>query len=73
MFQSSVSILKYHHALRYLHHRCAIVCDGLLAVLINQQKVPAVGAQGSFDRGLDSETSVDIGNDLALALRLVGA
>lgn len=37
-----------------LHHRRAVVCDCCSAILVNQEKVTAVGAECALDGGLDS-------------------
>lgn len=57
----------------YLHHSSTIVGDGLLAVAVNKQEVTTVWAQGALDCGLHGNTCVDVGDNLTLALRSVGA
>lgn len=56
-----------------LHDGGTIVGDGLLAILIHHQQVSAIGAKGRLDGRLDSQTGIDVGHDLALALGGVGA
>lgn len=56
-----------------LHDGSAVVGDGLLAILVNEQEITSVRAEGRLDGCLDGETCVDVGDDLAAALRLVGA
>lgn len=56
-----------------LHDSGTIVGNGLLAILVDEQEITSVRAQGGLDSRLHGETSVDVGNDLATALRLVGA
>jgi hypothetical protein len=56
-----------------LHDSSAVVGDGLLAILVDEQKVTSVGAKRGLDGVLYGEAGVDIGDDLAAALRLVGA
>lgn len=57
----------------YLHDGRAIIRNCLLPIAIHQQEIAAVRTKCSFDRSLNSETSVDIGDDLSLALGLIGA
>jgi hypothetical protein len=56
-----------------LHDSGTVVGDGLLAILIDEQEVTSVRAKSGFDGVLYGETGVDVGDDLATALRLVGA
>jgi hypothetical protein len=56
-----------------LHDSRTVVGDGLPAILINHQQIPAIGTQCGFDDGLDSETGIDVGNNLALALGSIGS
>jgi hypothetical protein len=57
----------------YLHDRRAVICNRLLAILVDHQQVAAIGAQRRLDGGLDGQTGIDVGDDLAFALRGVGA
>lgn len=43
------------------------------AVLIDHEKITAVGTQSGFYGVLHSETGIDVGNDLTAALRGIGA
>jgi hypothetical protein len=56
-----------------LHDSSTVVGDGLLAILVDEQEITSVGAKSRLDGVLYGETSVDVGDDLATALRLVGA
>lgn len=58
--------------LAYLHDRGSIVCDRLPAVLVHHQQVAAVRAERRLYRLLHGHAGVDVGQDLALALRGVG-
>lgn len=58
---------------KQLHDSGTVVGNGLLAILVDEQEITSVGAQGGLDGRLHGETSVNVGNDLATALRLVGA
>lgn len=57
----------------HLHDSRSVVCDGLPAILVHHQEVAAIGPEGRLDRCLNSEAGVDVGDDLALALRGVGS
>ena len=57
----------------HLHHSSSIVRNGLSAVAVNKQEVTTVRAQGALDGRLHGNTCVDVGDDLTLALRSVGA
>lgn len=61
------------HDVEQLHHRRAVVGDGLLAILVHQQQVPAVGPECALDGRLHGDACVDVRCDLPFALRLVGA
>ena len=61
------------HNVEELHDGRAVVCDRLSAILVDEQQVTAVGTECALDCRLDCRASVDVGNDLVLALRLVGA
>lgn len=52
----------------HLHDRRAIIGNRLLAVLVHHQQVSTVGAQRRLDGGLDRQTGIDVGDDLAFAL-----
>ena len=56
-----------------LHDRRTVIGDGLSAVGIDHQQVAAIGTEGRLDGGLDSQAGVDVGDNLALALRRVGS
>lgn len=56
-----------------LHDGGTIVGDSLSAILVNHQKVTAVGTKSGFDSGLDSETGIDVGDNLSLALGSIGS
>lgn len=56
----------------HFHNRCAIVGDGLLAVCINEQQVPAIWAECASNSILYRKTCVDVGYYLSLTLRRVG-
>jgi hypothetical protein len=56
-----------------LHDSGAVVGDGLFAILVDEQEITSVRAKGRLDGVLYGETGVDVGDDLATALRLVGA
>lgn len=55
------------------HDSGTVVGNGLLAILVDEQEITSVGAKGGLDGGLYGKTGVDVGDDLAAALRLVGA
>lgn len=57
----------------YLHDSRAIIGNRLLAILVHHQQVTTVGAQRRLDGGLDRQTGIDVGDDLALALGSVGS
>lgn len=57
----------------HLHDSCAIVRNRLLAVAIHQQKITAIRTKRSFNGALNSKTGVNIRDDLAFTLRLIGA
>lgn len=57
----------------HLHDSSAVVGNGLLAILVNHQEVTSVGAQRGLYRGLHSETGIDVGDNLTLALRSIGS
>jgi hypothetical protein len=57
----------------YLHDSSTIVGNRLLAVLIHHQQITAIGTKGRSDGGLNSQTGINIGDDLTLALRSVGS
>jgi hypothetical protein len=57
----------------YLHDGGAVVGNRLLSIFIHHQQVTAVRAEGGLDGGLDSETGIDVGDDLALALGGIGS
>ena len=56
-----------------LHDSGTVVGNGLLSILVDEQEITSVGAKGGLDGGLYSETGVNVGDDLAAALGLVGA
>lgn len=56
----------------YLHDRRAVICNRLLAILVHHQQITTVGTQSRLDGGLDRQTRIDVGDDLAFALRGVG-
>ena len=58
--------------LAYLHDRGSIVCDRLPAVLVHHQQVATIRTERRLYRFLHSDAGVDVGQDLALALRSVG-
>jgi hypothetical protein len=57
----------------YLHDSRAIIGNRLLAILVHHQQVTTIGAQRRLDGGLDRQTGVDVGDNLAFALRGVGS
>lgn len=57
----------------HLHDGGAVVGNSLLAILVNHQEVTSVGAQRGLYRGLHSETGIDVGDNLTLALRSIGS
>lgn len=57
----------------HLHHRRSIVGDGLSAIVIHKQQVTTVRTERALNCGLHSNTGVNVGDDLTLALRSVGA
>ena len=61
------------HNIEELHDGRAVVCDRLSAILVDEQQVTAVGTECALDCRLDCSACVDVGKDLVLALRLVGA
>ena len=61
------------HNVEELHDGRAVVCDRLSAILVDEQQVTTVGTECALDCRLDRGACVDVGNDLVLALRLVGA
>lgn len=56
-----------------LHDSSTVIGDSLAAILINHQKVTAVGTQSGLDGSLNSETGIDVGDDLSLTLRSIGS
>jgi hypothetical protein len=56
-----------------LHDGGTVVGDSLPAILVDHEKVTAIGAECGLDSRLNSETCVDVGDDLTLALRGIGA
>lgn len=57
----------------HLHDSRAIIGNRLLAILVHHQQVTAVGAQRRLDGGLDRQTGIDVGDDLAFALGSIGS
>ena len=70
----SVSLLAKPHAVlaANLHDGCAIVGNRLPSILIHHQQVTAIGTQSGLYRGLNSQTRINIGDNLSLALGSVG-
>lgn len=60
-------------SLTNLHDGSAVICNGLLAILVNHEQVTTVRTKSGLDGGLDSETGIDVGDNLTLALRSIGA
>lgn len=56
-----------------LHNGSTIVSNGLPAILIYHKQIATIGSKGRLYRALDSETGIDVGDDLSLALGRVGA
>jgi len=56
-----------------LHDSGTVVGNSLAAILINHQKVTAVGTQSGLDGSLNSETGIDVGDDLSLSLGGIGS
>jgi hypothetical protein len=57
----------------HLHYCGTIVRDGLPAVAVHQQQIPAVRTERALDRGLHCDAGIDVGNDLSLSLRGIRA
>jgi hypothetical protein len=43
-----------------LHDGGAVICDGLPAVGVDEEKVPTIGPERALDGGLDGEAGVDV-------------
>lgn len=56
-----------------LHDSCTVVGDGLSAIFVHHQKIPAIRAKCRLDGRLNCETGIDVGNDLTLALGSIGS
>ena len=73
IFEGSPPLSAETKCMPYLHHSCAIIGDGLLAIAVNKQEITTVGTQGALDCGLHSNAGVDVGDDLAFTLGSIGA
>lgn len=67
--KAKIVIVKISH----LHHCRSVVCDGLAAIAVHKQKITTVRTEGALHCGLHSNTGVDVGDDLTLSLRSIGA
>lgn len=56
-----------------LHDGGTVIGNGLLAILINHEQIATVRTEGRLYRGLHSETGIDVGDNLALALGRIGS
>ena len=55
----------------HFHHRCSIVCNRLLAIVVDKQQVTSVRTESALDRGLHRNTGINVRNNLTLSLRCI--